>query len=852
MPSFITRVAGFFLISLLIVTTAFAQSHLGSIEGTVLTSDGQPAAFVSVGIPSLAKGTNTTESGSYIIRGVEPGTYTLRVSYVGLESQEQTITVTAGRPPTRANFSLVQNAAKLNEVVVTANNATTRPASASKADIAPLDLPQSTAVITNRVIADQQAQRLGDVLKNVAGVSLTQQRGGVAETFSARGYSIGVAGSGGSIFKNGLISNTQGFPDASTLESVEVLKGSSALLYGNVSGGLVINMVTKKPRYEWGGEVKMTAGSYSFYKPVVDVYGPISKNLAFRVVGSYEISKSFRDVVKADRMFVNPSLMYKIGDKTDILVQGDYLKSDIVPDAGIGSLNSNSDAQFTPGTNRSRFINSVWAYNNTDQYSGSVVVNHRFSEAWRLSAIGGIQDTRVNGFGVAVPMNITGYTGSPSRKLLPGDFARALSAVKSGERDYNGQLNLNGKFDTGFLGHQLLVGGDAMRVITKSGGAFTYLNGSKGAAYDTINILDRTKRLERTDEPGFTTGTLTTATSFRFGGYVQDLITIVPKLKVLAGVRYSYQKVLQTKINNELTGVETRGTAEDKEDNAFSPKGALIYQPLSNLSLYASYTNNFQTNAGLLDTKKQPLTPSIVNQYEAGVKTELFSTKLFSTLSVYRYQNSNFAQTALFLADGTPNTDATYREFTGETTSDGMDIDINGSLSKNFYFNVGYGYNFMRYTNTSGAAGSQIGGERLINNPAHTANGSIFYTFDQPGLRGLKVGMSAFYTGQRFGGNNNTVPEPVLLASGLPNPKYIKPTLPNGSPNPNYIAPYNRLVVLTGFTTVDVSLGYEFHKFSILAKLSNIGNTLNYVVHDRYSINPIPPRQFLATVGYKF
>ncbi|MEJ7664055.1 MAG: TonB-dependent receptor plug domain-containing protein [Hymenobacter sp.] len=103
------------------------------------------------------------------------------------------------------------------------------------------------------MIQDQQVNRLGDALRNVSGVSLTQQRGGVAETFSARGYSIGVGGAGGSIFKNGLLSNTRGFPDASTLESVEVLKGAAALLYGNVSGGLLINLVTKKPRYNWGG-----------------------------------------------------------------------------------------------------------------------------------------------------------------------------------------------------------------------------------------------------------------------------------------------------------------------------------------------------------------------------------------------------------------------------------------------------------------------------------------------------------------------------------------------------------------------------------------------------------------------
>jgi iron complex outermembrane receptor protein len=804
---------------------AASRSHQrgGTIRGIIRTSDGKPAAFVSVGIPKSGKGANTAEDGSFQITGVEPGTHELQVSYVGLQPQQQTVTVAAGQT-TKADFALSESSAQLNEVVVTGGAAIiNRPASASKGGIAPLDLPQSTAVVTSTVIADQQVNRLGDVLKNVSGVSLTQQRQGVAETFSARGYSIGVAGAGGSIFKNGLISNTQGFPDASTLESVEVLKGSSALLYGNVSGGLIINMVTKKPRYDWGGSVEMRAGSYSFYKPIVDIYGPISKNLAFRVVGTYENGKSFRNVVKSNRLYVNPSLLYKIGDKTDILVQGDYLKSNITPDAGIGILNSGTDAQFTPGTDRARFINAVWAYNKTDQFSGSVVVNHRFSDTWRLNAIAGIQDTQVNGFGVGVPMNIAGYNVSAKSKLRPGDFARSLSAVKSGERDYNGQLNLTGKFDTGFLGHQLLVGGDALRIVSKSAGTFSYrsASGSTSAVYDTINILDRSRRVERTDQPDFAVVSTTTSPSYRFGAYVQDLITIVPKLKVLAGVRYSYQNVLQTTINNQVTGVETRGVNADKSDKAFSPKAAIIYQPLANVSLYGSYTNNFITNAGLLDINSEPLKPSIVNQYEAGVKSELFSTRIFTNLSVYRYRNSNFAQAVI--VNGTPS--AQFRELTGETTSDGLDLDVNGNFSKNFYFNVGYGYNYMRYTNTSGATGSQVEGERLINNPAHTANGSVFYTFDHPSLRGLKLGASAFYTGQRFGGLNNTV---------------------------NQAPAYNRLVSLSGFTTVDISAGYTYQRFSILAKLSNIGNTLNYVVHDRYSINPIPPRQFLTTVAYRF
>jgi len=802
----------------------------GTLRGVVRTSDGKPAAFVSVAVPKLGKGANTNEDGSFEIKGVEPGSHLLQVSFVGLQPQQQTVVVTAGQSTT-ADFTLTESAADLNEVVVTGTSVINLPATASKADIAPLDLPQSLGVVTSTVIADQQINRLGDALRNVSGVSLTQQRGGVAETFSARGYSIGVAGSGGSIFKNGLLSNTQGFPDASTLESVEVLKGAAALLYGNVSGGLIINTVTKKPRYNWGGSVEMRAGSYNFYKPIVDVYGPLTKNLAFRVVGTYENAQSYRDVVTQKRAYVNPSLLYKFSDKTDLLVQGDYLRSDITPDAGVGILNQNIDAQLPANTPRSRYINTLWAYNVTDQASASAVLNHRFSDQWRVSAIAGVQDTRVHGFGAGVPNGTIAANG---------DWSRTLSAVQTNERDYNGQLNVNGKFETGPLTHQLLVGADALRIVSNNATAFNYLS-QTGAAitstYDRINIIDRSKYAERTDAPLYNVTTYQIAPSYRFGGYVQDLITVLPMLKVLGGVRYSYQNVLQTTIRTVTTGTEAGGPAADKADRAWSPKGALIFQPLPTLSFYGSYANNFITNAGLLDVSGTPLSPSYVNQYEAGVKSELFGSRLFANATVYRYRNSNLAQIAVVNGQ-TQN----YRELTGETTSDGVDLDVSGSFTKDFYFNAGYAYNFARYTHTTGAVGSQVEGERLTNNPAHTANASIFYTFDRPGLRGLKVGASAFYTGQRLGGNNNTVLDPATTS----------PTLANGSANPRYVPYFSRTIPLSGFTTIDLTLGYTYSHFSILAKLSNITNELNYLVHDRYSINPMPPRQFLTTVAYRF
>jgi len=87
------------------------------------------------------------------------------------------------------------NAVKLKDVwVFSHKNQNEGTISLGKASIANLDLPQSVGLVTARVIADQQALRVGDIVRNVSGVSLTQTRLGVNETYTARGYSIGLSG----------------------------------------------------------------------------------------------------------------------------------------------------------------------------------------------------------------------------------------------------------------------------------------------------------------------------------------------------------------------------------------------------------------------------------------------------------------------------------------------------------------------------------------------------------------------------------------------------------------------------------------------------------------------------------
>lgn len=801
----------------------------GSIKGRVRTNDGKPAPYVSIVMVENNKKTISDENGNFSFINLKDGTYTLKTSFVGLEVQSQRITVREGETST-ADFVLSENLAQLDEVSISGyKSPNQKPTTLGKIAIEPKDLPQSVQVIGTKVITDQQANRLGDVMKNVNGVAMGANRGSVGENFYARGYSLG----GNNVFKNGARTTIGGMPEASTLESIEVLKGSAALLYGGVSGGAVVNMVTKKPKFESGGEVSMRVGSYDMYKPIFDVYGPLSENVAYRAIGSYEKAGSYRDHVWSDRIYVNPSILYKISEKTDVLVQADYLKSDFTPDFGIGTVGN----KISP-LGRNAFVNTAWAYNKTNTGTLQAAVNHKFNDQWKLSVIAGVQSYDRD------------YFSSERPFTTDGTWYRALTRSRIRETTYNQQINLNGTFKTAGIIHQLLIGvdGDQSKIIT---GGFDNLNtltsplDGKTKYYDQVNLLDPSSFniASNFNKPETTLLTNTAATVNRFGGFVQDLISLTDKFKVLAGVRWTFQETPVTNITTLETGNKKEGTNISKIDKAFSPKFGLIYQPLKSTSLYASYANNFTSNSGTDVTTDAPMGPSIIDQYEAGIKNDFLDGRLSVNVTAYQIINDRFAQQALFNKDGQENIDATIKEFTGKTKSDGIEVDITATLVDGLNFIAGYSYNYMRYTETlplktivtpaptptdpdatkTTVVSGIVEGERLVGTTKNTANASLFYTVQNGGLRGFKLGASAFYTGDRNGGRNT-----------------------------NKAGSSSGIIPIKGFTTFDLSAGYAFKKISILAKLSNITNELNYFIHENYSVNPIAPRQFMTTLAYKF
>ena len=770
----------------------------GRVKGSVNTNDGEPVAWVTVMIKNTGIAVITDENGDFSLKNLKPGVYTLVVSYSGFKSAEKTVTV-HDDGIAEAEFVLDKSARTLQEITVDGRKSMNKqPVSVGKLPVAPMDLPQSFSVIGQNTLTNQQAQKLSDAIKNVNGVYLSATRAGTQESFFGRGYRLG----GDNFFKNGSRINSSVFPEMSSLERVEVLKGGAAILYGEVAPGGIINMVTKKPKFDFGGEVSMRAGSFNLYKPSVDVYGPASDKLAVRINGTFEDAGSFRDEVHSQKYYINPSALYKINDKTEILVQADFLKHDFTPDFGLGSLDNSIIADLP----RSTFQGVSWQYNKIKQSTASAVINHKINKDWSLDASVAYQH-----------FNRDYYSTERIQAKANGDWTRPLNKLKSDEESFGGQINVKGKVKTGSISHLVLAGMDADRYVTTN---YAFDNPK---TYDEFNILDHSKFTPRSDIPEANAVSRAELPSYRIGAYVQDLISVSNKIKVLAGVRWSGSIVEDA--TTTFIGKDSLSVAGGHNEFAFSPRFGLVYKAFANSAFFTSYSNSFSPNTRGTDVYGNPLKASIIDQYELGMKNDLLNGALSINLTAYRIINNNLAQTAQFEKDGvTQNSNSNLKELVGQTTSDGIELDITGRPITGLDIIAGYSYNNMRYTKTPDTKGSYKEGERLVGTPAHTANGSVFYTFTDR-LKGLKLGASVFYTGDRNAGWNNTIGQ---------------------SQN------YSRLIPVKGFTTMDFSAGYTFKKISLLAKVSNLTNTYNYYVHENYSINPIPPTQLIGTLTYRF
>ena len=716
----------------------------------------------------------------------------------------------------------------------TGNPNTAKPAT-TKSNLTVMENPQAISIVTHEIIEQQQAKQLSDVLQNVNGVYLTSARGGSQDSFGGRGFIFG----NDNIYKNGSRTNSGVFPEVTGLERVEVLKGATAMLYGNAAAGGIINLVTKKPRFNFGGSVGMNAGSWNSYKPTVDVYGPISKNVAFRINGTYEYAESFRDVVKSEKYYFNPSFLFNLGEKSQLIVEADYLKNDLTPDFGIGSI-TNRDQSYSliDWLPRNTFFGTDWQYQNVQQASTTVTFNHQISDKWTLNASTSYQNYTKDYFSTERVQ--WAYANAAATQL---SWNSPLNKTYNEQNYGSVQVNVNGEFNTGKINHKVLIGSDA-DYGQSDANAYNLIQAPTNILYlDDPSSWDNGSLAM----PASNLNTKTRTTARRAGVYAQDFISLTKEFKVIAGLRWSYIENMPSLLTRFTANEKSEVANSSTSDNAFSPKVGFVYMPNDNFSAFATYTNSFATNAGYMSDQinnlnttgtitqvrdrvnnlpKQGIKPTTVDQYEIGAKKNIWNNALAVNVTLYQILYHNFYQNYFYVdAAGTPQTpDTSLKEFAGKMRSRGVELDITGNPNENLSIIGGFSYNNSVYLDTPEKG--YVEKQRLVRTPATTANASVFYKFTNY-VPGLKAGIGVYYIGDRIAGWNDSKSTNISRKD------------------------VSRSFELKDYTTVSLSLGYEWKKFSLQGRVGNLFDVVNYNVHENYSVNPITPRNYYFTLTYR-
>lgn len=745
----------------------------------------------------------------------------------------------------------------------TGNPNQARPLS-TKSNLTVMETPQPIAIVTHEIIEQQQAKQLSDVIQNVNGMYVTSSRGNSQDSFGGRGFILG----NDNIFKNGTRINSGVFPEVSGLERVEVLKGANAMLFGNAAAGGIINMITKKPKFNFGGSVGLNGGSWNSYKPTVDVYGPLSKNIAFRVNGTYEYAESFRDVVNSEKYYFNPSFLFNISPKSQLIIEADYLKNNFTPDFGLGSI-TKPDGSYELNTllPRNAFLGADWQYQNVQQVSTNATFNHQFNEKWSLNAVASYQNYTKDYF--STERIQWGY--DRDNRLF---WSRPLNRTYNEQNYTSAQMNINGEFKTGRIDHKVLIGADTDYATSDS---YTYYDPSRdpkkvslyGTSYlygangnpDGLVYMDNPSTWAAGNMPSSQTADKTRINTRRIGVYAQDFISLSKEFKVLAGLRWSYIENMPTIVTRYKTfnkGILDPNAAMSKtlvnnsstSDQAISPKVGIVYMPNSNLSVFATYTNSFVSNAGytsgdlanlntngsasdvvnrINNLSREGIKPTTVDQYEIGAKKNFWNNALAVNLTLYQiiynnYYQNYFYTTVVSNVTNVITPDANLKELAGKMRSRGVELDITGNPNENLSIIAGFSYNNSVYIDTPEKG--YVENQRLVRTPATTANASVFYKFTNY-VKGLKVGAGIYYIGDRIAGWNDSKSTNISRNN------------------------VTRMFDLKDYTTVSLSVGYDWKKFSLQGKVGNLFDVVNYNVHENYSVNPITPRNYYFTLTYR-
>ncbi|KGG81671.1 TonB-dependent receptor [Comamonas thiooxydans] len=648
--------------------------------------------------------------------------------------------------------------------------------SATKIEAPLRDIPQTVNVVPQSLLRDQVAQSMQDALKAVPGVGFSHGDG-QRDQVTIRGFSA-IADQ----FVDGLRDDALYFRDLSNIEQIEVLKGPASVLYGRGSSGGLINRITKKPGVNLS-ELGLTLGRWNQRRGEFDLArAPQDSAVSYRLTGAVERADSYRDRQFLDRKALAASVLIKPSADTSVLLQADYLKDSRLTDFGIPAYQGRP-VNVSPGTYYGAANARDVDVSRAEVASLGATLNHRISDSLSLR-------NALRYYDYSLDRNNT-LVGSVNEKAMTASLTRGN--VQRDESGFFNQTELSQKLEFAGMKHQLLYGFEFGR---QSKDLLSYSRANV-ATVSLFNPVLPTLPLRIDGKPAADNHSVFKVAS----AYLQDLVTISPQWKALAGVRYD--RFLQETHERQPGKPDLSRT-----DTAWSPRVGLVYQPSSAWSYYASWSKSFQPSGETfaLAANNAQLAPEKTTSQEVGVKWDLPDGKASVTASLFKLERTNIKS-----VDPTSNTVVPL----GVQRTNGLELTFAGEIAPTWQVWAGYAFLDGEMTTSPAVdSGQPVQGKRPTLTPRQSANLWVTKALGH----GFGLGGGLNYVGARFANPGNTV------------------TLP-------------------GYTTVDAMAYYRMGPWDVQLKLNNLLNRRYIVAGHGSSPNlnlPGAPRSAQVVARYRF
>lgn len=548
-----------------------------------------------------------------------------------------------------------------------------------------LDIPQVVNTVSDKVLADQHATTLDEALYNVSNVVQTNTLGGTQDAFVRRGFG---ANRDGSIMTNGLRTVLPRSFNAAT-ERVEVLKGPASTLYGILDPGGLINVVTKRPEKTFGGSLSATSSSFGGGTGQIDVTGPIDgTRLAYRLTGEYQNEDYWRNFGTERSTFIAPSLTW-FGDDATVTVL--YSHRDYKTPFDRGTIFDLNTKKAVDVDRKTRFDEP---FNVTDGQSDLAQLNaeYRLNSQWTAKFDYSYSQDK--------------YSDNQARVMAydskTGNLTRRVDATQgSTQRMHTTRADLQGNVDIAGFYNEILTGVsyenyDLLRtdmIRCKNVKDFNIYNPSYGSLgkCTTVSASDSDQTIKQES----------------YSAYAQDALYLTDKWIAVAGLRYQYYTQYAGK--GRPFNVNT-----DSRDDQWTPKLGLVYKLTPAVSLFANYSQTFMPQSSIASYIGD-LPPETSNAYEIGAKFDLFEG-ITANIALFDIHKRNVLYTESI-------GDETVAKTAGRVRSQGVEVDLAGSLTENTNIIASYGY-----TDAKVLEDPDYAGKPLPNVPRHT--GSLFLTYD--------------------------------------------------------------------------------------------------------------------------